>query len=113
MVADAKYYEIREPTPRTIYLPAFQDGKVLAQNFVLRTNVDPTAVAGDLRRTLGSVLKTVPVAHITALSDQVDSTIVAERLIAALVRVIRRPGIAARSHRPLRFAGLRGDAAHH
>ncbi len=84
MVADAKYYEIREPTPRTIYLPAFQDGKVLAQNFVLRTNVDPTSVAGDVRRTLGSVLKTIPVARITALSDQVDATIVTERLIAAL-----------------------------
>jgi predicted permease len=84
MVADAKYYEIREPTPRTIYLPAFQDGGVLAQNFVLRTNVDPTAVMGDVRRTVGAVLKTVPVARITALSDQVDATIVTERLIAAL-----------------------------
>jgi predicted permease len=84
LVADAKYYEIREPTPRTIYLPAFQDGEVLAQNFVLRTNVDPTAVAGDVRRTVRAVLKTVPVARITALSDQVDATIVPERLIAAL-----------------------------
>jgi predicted permease len=84
MVADAKYYEIREPTPRTIYLPAFQDGGVLAQNFVLRTNVDPTAVMGDVRRTVGAVLKTVPAARITALSDQVDATIVTERLIAAL-----------------------------
>ena len=84
MVADAKYYEIREPTPRTIYLPAFQDGRVLAQNFVLRTNVDPTTVAGDVRRTVHAVLKTIPLARITALSDQVDATIVTERLIAAL-----------------------------
>jgi len=39
---------------------------------------------GDVRRTVGAVLKTVPVARITALSDQVDATIVTERLIAAL-----------------------------
>jgi predicted permease len=84
LVADAKYYEIREPTPRTIYLPAFQDGRVLAQNFVLRTNVDPTAIAGDVRRTVHAVLKAIPLARITALSDQVDATIVTERLIAAL-----------------------------
>jgi len=84
LVADAKYYEIREATPRTIYLPAFQDGRVLAQNFVLRTNVEPTSVAGDMRRTVRVVLKTIPLARITALSDQVDATIVPERLIAAL-----------------------------
>ena len=84
LVADAKYYEIREATPRTIYLPAFQDGRVLAQNFVLRTNVDPTSVAGDVRRTVRAVLKTIPVARITSLLDQVDATIVPERVISAL-----------------------------
>jgi putative ABC transport system permease protein len=84
VVADAKYYEIREPTPRTVYLSAFQDGKVVAHNFVLRTNIDPTAVAGDVRRSVHAVLAGVPVARMTALSDQVDATIVTERLIAAL-----------------------------
>jgi putative ABC transport system permease protein len=84
VVSDAKYYEIREPTPRTVYLPAFEDGGVLAHNFVLRTNVDPTAVAGGVRRSVRAVLAGVPVARMTALSDQVDATIVAERLIAAL-----------------------------
>jgi ABC-type antimicrobial peptide transport system permease subunit len=84
LVADAKYYEIREGTPRTIYLPAFQDARVLAQNFILRTNVEPSSVAADVRRTVRAVLKTIPLARITALSDQVDATIVPERLIAAL-----------------------------
>jgi predicted permease len=84
VVADAKYYEIREPTPRTVYLPAFQNGRVLAHNFVLRTNVEPTAVARDVRRTVHAVLAGIPVAKMTGLSDQVDATIVGERLIAAL-----------------------------
>jgi predicted permease len=84
LVGDAKYYEIREAAPRTIYLPAFEDGLVLAQSFVLRTNVDPSSIAGDVRRTVQDVLKTIPVSQIASLSDQVDATIVTERLIAML-----------------------------
>jgi len=84
VAGDAKYYEIREPTPRTIYLPAFQDGQVLARDFLLRTNLDPAAVAGDVRRVARSVFPTTPAVQTTRLSDQVDATIVPERLISAL-----------------------------
>jgi len=84
VVGDANYYEIRETTRRTIYLPAFQDGRVQGRNFVLRTNIDPAAVAGDVRQTVHAVLKTVPVTGLTTLSDQIDASIVPERLIATL-----------------------------
>jgi predicted permease len=83
VVGDAKYYEIREAAPRTIYLNTFQQEQV-ASHFALRTNVDPPAVASEVRRAVRDLLKTVPVARITTLSDQVDATIVPERLIAAL-----------------------------
>ena len=83
-MSDAKYYEIREAANRIIYLPAFRDGRVNAQNFVLRTNIDPQSVAGDVRRKVRDVLKTMPVAGVTTLSDQVDASIVPERLIATL-----------------------------
>jgi len=81
VVGNAKYYEIREPMPRTIYLPAFQEGRVFGRDFVLRTNIVPLAVAGDVRR---AVPKAIPVTRVTTLSDQVDASIVPERLIAAL-----------------------------
>ena len=84
MVGDAKYFEIREATPRTIYLAAFQDGRVVSQNFVLRTNIEPAAVAGDVRRTVRDALKTVPVVKIVTLADQVDASIVPERVVALL-----------------------------
>ena len=84
VAGDAKYYEIRESAPRTIYLPAFQDGSVNARTFLLRTTIDPSAVAGAARRTVRDVLKTIPVSKITTLSDQVDASIVPERVIAAL-----------------------------
>ncbi len=87
VAGDANYYEIREAAPRIVYLPAFQDGHVLAQNFVVRTNIDPNAVAGDVRRTIYAALKTVAVTRVTTLSDQVDASIVPERLIATLSSV--------------------------
>jgi putative ABC transport system permease protein len=84
VVADANYYEMREATKRTIYFNAFEDGRVSSHTFALRTSVDPAAVAGDVRRTVRDVLKTVPVVKITTLADQVDASIVPERVVALL-----------------------------
>ncbi len=84
VVGDARYYEIREAVERIVYLPAFRDGGVSAQDFVLRTGAEPERVVGDVRRAVGAVLKTAPVARVTTLSSQVDASIVPERLIAAL-----------------------------
>jgi putative ABC transport system permease protein len=73
VVGDAKYYEISEAAPRTIYVSVFQDGRVSAQNFVLRTDIDPQSVVGDVRRTVRDVLKTIPVARAITLTDQIDA----------------------------------------
>ena len=83
MVGDAKYYEIREATQRTIYLNSFQDGNV-SSKFELRTSINPEAVVGDVRRTVRELLPTVRVESLTTLADQVDASIVPERVIAAL-----------------------------
>ena len=83
MGGDAKYQEIRETTPRTIYFNAFQEGRPQSQ-FALRTRVDPAAVTPEVRRTVHAVLSTVPVVKVTTLADQVDASIVPERLIATL-----------------------------
>jgi predicted permease len=83
VVGDSKYYEIREATWHTIYLDTFQESEP-ASHFALRTNVDPAIVAPDVRRVVRALLKTVSVGRITTLDDQVDATIVPERLIATL-----------------------------
>jgi predicted permease len=87
VVGDAKYYEIREDTHRTIYLSAFQDGNV-SSKFALRTSIAPTAIAGEVRRVVGESLKTVRVERLTTLEEQVDASIVPERVIAALSGVL-------------------------
>ncbi|MGJ5819587.1 ADOP family duplicated permease [Paludibaculum fermentans] len=84
VVSDSNYMEIREERRRTIYLPAFRDGSVIAGTFVLRTGVEPGSIAGDVRRIAHGVAPTIPVSKITTLSEQIDSSIVPERMMAAL-----------------------------
>jgi putative ABC transport system permease protein len=86
LVGDANYFEIRETTRRTIYFNAFQEGRP-ASSFVLRTSIEPEAVAGAVRRTVRDWLKTIPVVKVNTMSDQVDATIVPERMIATLSRL--------------------------
>jgi putative ABC transport system permease protein len=83
VVGDAKYYEIREATHRTIYLNSFQDGNV-SSKFQLRTSIDPEVVAGEVRRTVRELLPAVRVERVTTMADQVDASLVPERVIAAL-----------------------------
>ncbi len=83
VVGDAKYYEIREPTNRTIYLSSFQDGNVSSM-FALWTSVEPAAVAGEVRRAVREYLPAVRVERLTTLDHQVETSIVPERLIASL-----------------------------
>jgi predicted permease len=83
VVADSKLYEIREPAYRTIYFNMFQEPSP-GSRFVLRTNVDPDSVAPQVIRTVHSALKTVAIKNIRTMTDQVDETIVPERLIALL-----------------------------
>jgi predicted permease len=84
VVGDAKYLDLREPAPRTIYLCAFQERGFNSHRFALRTTGDPAAVAGEVRRTVDTFLKTVPVDSMTTLAAQMDASIVPERLIATL-----------------------------
>jgi predicted permease len=84
VVGDANYAEIREPARPGIYLPTFRDGRVNSNSFLIRTDIDPESVAGDVRRVVRSVVPGVPVSRVTTLSDQIDASIVPERLIATL-----------------------------
>jgi len=83
VVGDAKYYEIREAAWRTIYLNTFQSTQA-ASSFAIRTSIGPEAVAPAVRRIVRDVLKTVPAVRVTTLADQVDASIVPERLTATI-----------------------------
>jgi predicted permease len=84
VVGDAKYRDLHNAAPRTIYLNAIQEGRGRFPQFALQTTMAPTAVIADVRRAVRDVLKNVPVAKMTTLTEQVDASIVPERLIATL-----------------------------
>jgi predicted permease len=83
VVADAKYNEMQQPAPPTIYRDFVQQGS-MANQLAVRTRIDPDALASAVREAESSVLKTVPIARITTMNEQIDASIVPERLLATL-----------------------------
>ncbi len=84
VAGDANYKEIREAERREIYLPAFRNGRVIPGTFVIRTDVNPESIAGGVRRVVRETVPAIPLTKITTLSDQIDASIVPERLLATL-----------------------------
>jgi predicted permease len=84
VVADAKYLDLYETPPRTVYLNALQGGSGGTSQFALRTDVPPASAVADVRRAVNQVVPNVSVGKVTTLTEQVDASIVVERLIALL-----------------------------
>jgi predicted permease len=82
LAGDAKYSDVRVAAPPTVYIytPVFS-GSV---DVSLRTVVAPAAIAGDARRVLADVFGAGAVRRVTTLAEQVDASIVPERLMAML-----------------------------
>jgi hypothetical protein len=84
VVGDAKYLDLREVPPRTIYLHAYQEPRMSANRFALKTTGRPSAFAGEVQRIIREELKTLAVSDVTTMDDLVDASIVPERVIAML-----------------------------
>jgi predicted permease len=83
LVGDAKYNTLEQPAPPTIYEDLFQQGFTGSQ-LAIRTKTDAGGVATAVRQTEAAVLKGVPIVRVTTMNDQIDSSIVPQRLIAML-----------------------------
>ena len=83
VVGDAKYNDLKQPAPPTIYADLFQEGFIGSQ-VAIRTRTDPDGVASAVRQTEAAVLTTVPIVRIMGMNEQIDSTIVPQRLFATL-----------------------------
>ena len=83
VVGDAKYNDLHETPPRTAYTNALQ-GSGGQSMFLLRTNVPPTSIAGDVRRVVAELMPTAAVAKVMTLAEQMDASILPERLMALL-----------------------------
>jgi predicted permease len=83
VVGDAKYNDLQQPAPPTIYPDLLQQSFIGSQ-LAIRTRLDPDGVAGAVRETESAVLKNVPIVRTMTMNDQIDSSIVPQRLIAML-----------------------------
>jgi predicted permease len=83
LLEDAKYYSLREESRAMLYLPLAQYPQNPRQ-LEVRTTADPAGVAATLHRELSSVDSRLAIVAMRTLQDQVDSSIVAERLVARL-----------------------------
>jgi predicted permease len=86
VVGDAKYNDLHETPPRTAYTNVLQ-GSNWPQTFLLRTDVAPTSIVADVRRVVSDVLPEVPISRVDTLADQLDASILPERMIAMLSTV--------------------------
>jgi predicted permease len=86
VVGDAKYNDMHETPLRTAYRNAMQV-QVGNPIFLLRTNVPPMTIVTDVRRVVNDLLPDVAIAKVDTLADQVDASILPERMIAMLSTV--------------------------
>ena len=84
VVGDAKYNDLHETPPRTAYMNALQGNNVL-----LKTDgtVAPTSLVADVRRIVSDVLPDVLISRVGTLAEQLDASILPERMIAMLSTV--------------------------
>lgn len=84
VVKDAQNRGLREsPTPM-IYLPLFQFPDEALITFEVRTAISPLSVSNAIQRAIKAIEPRLPVFDIKTLNQQVDDSLVQERLIASL-----------------------------
>ncbi len=86
LVEDAKYYTLREEPRPMLFLPLGQYEQN-PRELEVRTAADPAAVAATLHRELSSVDSRLAIVSMRTLREQVDASIVPERLVARMSAV--------------------------
>ena len=92
VAADTKYLNLYEAAARIAYMNAFQEARGSGSQFALRTDVAPSSVVAEVRRAVNEVVPNVTVGKVTTLTEQIDASIVVERLITLLSTIFGAVG---------------------
>jgi putative ABC transport system permease protein len=90
VAGDAKYQDVRLPSPPIVYQFALMSRG--SSDLSLRTSGRRTDLAADARRLVNDVFGSNSVGRVTTLAEQVDASIVPERLLATLAGVFGAVG---------------------
>ena len=85
LVANSKYYTLRDTDKPTVYMYALDTGDAGGLTLTVRTSGDPLAFARGIRDHVQSIAPAVPVSDVRTLSSQVERSLVKERLVARLL----------------------------
>ena len=95
VVQGAKFHSLREPSPPAIYVPFFQSPESGEMTFEVRTTTNPASVAAAARRVIQQADSRLPVFEVKTLTQQVDESLVQERLVASLSSLSARAVVTA------------------
>jgi len=85
VVEDTHQMSLRDAPPRTVYTPAAYASPAPSQLMVeLRTTHQPLAIAGVARDAVRTVSKDVVIRYVRSIDEQIDASLVRERLLAML-----------------------------
>jgi predicted permease len=85
IVRDARYHDLREPPVRMAYFPYQQGAATLERmHFAIRATRDAAALAPEIRALMRELARDVPVVDVNTLTEQIDRTLLRERLLATL-----------------------------
>ena len=85
VVRDARYHDLREPPVRMAYFPYQQGAASLERmHFAIRATRDAAALAPEIRSLMRKLAHDVPVVDVNTLTQQIDRTLLRERLLATL-----------------------------
>ncbi len=82
LVADAKYRDLRQPAPATVYLP-LQHG-VERMTLQVRSALSPDALAARLRPMLARIHPSLKISEVVPQATLIENTLLKERLLALL-----------------------------
>jgi predicted permease len=84
VVADAKYSDLRQEAPATIYVPWLQNLGLGAIHFEVRTAGNPMALASAVRRVAQDMDRNLALYDVRSQEEQINQTLFQERLFARL-----------------------------
>ncbi len=87
VVGDTKYENMREEIPYEVYIPYLQTDFVNGMSAYVRTRGDPANLFSTVRQAVRNVEASVPMYDMRTLEQQVENSLVTERLLASLSTV--------------------------
>ncbi len=85
VIKDAKYYNLREQTPRTYYLSYFQrPHEEQAGTMLMRSFADPASTTTAIQRAVREIDSQAQVVNLRTMNEVVDRSLMQERFVAQL-----------------------------